>query len=405
MPPAETPDGDREAMRKLQRQLVGQHSLEWLARMADPAESALLERVSLFWHGHFACRSTFGQLAVNQLNTIREHALGSFRELCRGIARDPAMIRYLNNQQNKKNSPNENFARELLELFTIGRGHYAEQDIKEGARAFTGWSSNLRGEYVFRRRQHDFGQKTFLGQTGNWDGDDIIDIILEQPATATFLVKKIWNYFVSAPEEPALIAELSRFYFEQDYHTGQLLRRIFTSDWFYEDRFRGGQIKSPVVLLAGMARQLKVQLSDPRAYLLVLRSLNQTLFNPPNVAGWPGGRAWIDNATLMTRLNLGATVLTDREIDLRFQQAPEETLRPDRRTRRLQASVHLQPYVDWLGDQPMEEAFASLSAFVLGRQPRLSTAQVDALAGDSDPTERVRRLLLVLLSSPEYQLC
>ncbi|MCB0635218.1 MAG: DUF1800 family protein, partial [Lewinella sp.] len=157
---------DPQERQRLLRELLGGQSLDWIKRMADPAESALLERVSLFWHGHFACRILAGPLAAQYLNTIRSHALGSFRELCLGIARTPAMIRFLNNQQNRKDSPNENFARELMELFTIGRGHYSETDIKEAARAFTGWSSNQRGEFVFRRGQHDFGEKTFFGRTG-----------------------------------------------------------------------------------------------------------------------------------------------------------------------------------------------------------------------------------------------
>ena len=398
-------DADRQAMRKLQRQLVGQHATEWLLRMADPEESDLLEKVSLFWHGHFACRSVFGKLAVDQLNTIRQHALGPFRDLCVGIARNPAMIRYLNNQQNRKNSPNENFARELMELFTIGRGNYSEQDIKESARAFTGWSSNLQGNFVFRRGQHDFGEKTFFGRSGRFDGEDIIDILLEQRTTADFLVRKFWRYFVSTTYDEGIIAELSRFYYDSGYHTGQLLRRIFTADWFYEDRFQRCQIKSPVVLIANMIRTLDVQLSDDNAYLFVLRALGQQLFNPPNVAGWPGGRAWIDNATLMTRLNLGATVLTDREIDLRFRQAPEETLRPDRNARRLQASVTLQPFVDWLDGMNIEAAYQELCRYLIGDLPRLQSEQAAGLGDDPDGMERARRLLLVITSSPEYQLC
>ncbi len=403
--PASDEDADRQAMRRLQRQLVGQHKKEWLLRMANPLESDLLERVSLFWHGHFACRSVIGKLAVDQLNTIRQHALGPFRNLCLGIARNPAMIRYLNNQQNRKNSPNENFARELMELFTIGRGQYTEQDIKESARAFTGWSSNLQGNFVFRRRQHDFDMKTFFGKTGRFNGEDIIDILLEQRATAEFLVRKIWRYFVSEVYDERLVAELSQFYYSNNYHTGQLLHHIFSSGWFYEERFRHSQIKSPSVLVAGMIRSLGIELSDDNAYIFVLRSLGQQLFNPPNVAGWPGGRAWIDNATLMTRLNLGATVLTDREIDLRFRKAPEETLQPDRAARRLQATIALQPFANWLDGLSFEAAYDELSTYLIGYKPRLQAEQASALVDDTDGIERARRFLLVLTSSPEFQLC
>ncbi|MDV7393426.1 DUF1800 family protein, partial [Arthrospira platensis SPKY1] len=143
-----------------ERQLVFSLNAKWIHRMASPVASPLLERAALFWHGHFACTSNLGLLASGQLSTLRRHALGNFRDLTLAMARDAAMIRFLNNQQNKKEQPNENFARELMELFTIGRGHYTEQDVKEAARAFTGWSSNLRGEFVFRKFQHDYGAKT-----------------------------------------------------------------------------------------------------------------------------------------------------------------------------------------------------------------------------------------------------
>jgi uncharacterized protein (DUF1800 family) len=204
---------------------------EWLSRMANPQESALLERMCLFWHGHFACDIKSGGLAASYLNTIRKHALGRFGDLAKGIAREPAMIRYLNNQQNRKQSPNENFARELLELFTIGRGNYTEQDIKEAARAFTGWSSNFDGTFRFRRFAHDYGSKTFMNRTGKWDGDDIIDIILEQRATAEFLAAKMYRYFVNPGDDPQHIAQIANHLYDSGYHIGEtveFIMRIFS---------------------------------------------------------------------------------------------------------------------------------------------------------------------------------
>ncbi|MEL6926092.1 MAG: DUF1800 family protein, partial [Bacteroidota bacterium] len=173
-------DQQKAELRREDRKLVAQQNVEWLLRMADEKSSPLLERMTLFWHGHFACITRASKLANAQLNAIRQHALGNFRDLVMAIAKDPSMIRFLNNQQNRKQQPNENFARELMELFTIGRGHYTEQDIKEAARAFTGWSSTLRGEYVFRQRQHDEGTKNFMGRSGNFNGDDIVNILLER---------------------------------------------------------------------------------------------------------------------------------------------------------------------------------------------------------------------------------
>ena len=195
---SELSEVEREDLQKKDRAAVIDINSSWVMRMANSEEPALLERMTLFWHGHFACRSRSGKLAAQQLNTLRKHALGDFKSLLLGIARDPSMIRYLNNQQNKKGSPNENFAREVMELFTMGRGNYTEQDIKEAARAFTGWSSDVAGDYVFRERQHDNGTKTFLGRTGRFGGEDIIDMLLEQKATADFITRKIYRYFVKA---------------------------------------------------------------------------------------------------------------------------------------------------------------------------------------------------------------
>lgn len=398
---AETVMEDR---RQAGRLLTQQYTLEWLDRMAAPAESALLERLTLFWHDHFACRSVFGHLAIRQLNTLREHALGPFRELCLAIARDPAMIRYLNNQQNKKDSPNENFAREVLELFTIGPGHYTEQDIKEAARAFTGWGSTYKGEFRFRAGQHDYGTKTFMGQTGRFDGADIIDIILQQPATATFLVRKFWDYYVSAPADEAMIQTLSQQYFDSGYDTGKLLRSMFTADWFYAKKHPSQQIKSPVVLVTGLRRSLGITFNNPQAQLRLLRALGQTLFDPPNVAGWPGGRSWIDNATLMLRLNLGAGLLTKRELDLRFRDLPELEILSDPQTRKLDAEVNLQPLLNLIKGDDLAEDFQLLSDYLLATPARIDTKDLAGLIDDTTGEERLRRMLLVVFSSPEFQL-
>jgi uncharacterized protein (DUF1800 family) len=171
-------------------------NLAWLTEMID-SEAQLREKMSLFWHGHFACRVVNIYFQQQLLNIIRENALGNFGDLLREVSKSPAMLSFLNNQQNKKQHPNENFAREVMELFTMGRGNYTEEDIKESARAYTGWSFNLSGEFMERPFLHDTGTKTFLGKTGNFDGDDVIDIILEQKATANFITRKIYKYFIN----------------------------------------------------------------------------------------------------------------------------------------------------------------------------------------------------------------
>ena len=249
---------DSEPKKKLikqNRKQVQQQNYEWVLRMGNPEQSALLEKMCLFWHGHFACISRNGQLAFQQLSTIRQHALGNFRDLLLAIAKDTSMIRFLNNQQNRKNNPNENFARELMELFTIGRGHYSEKDIKESARAFTGWSSNLRGEFVFRKRQHDYGMKTFMGKNGRFDGEEIIDILLAKKQTAIFLSRKIYQFFVNDTLDENRVRHLANDFYNSNYNIEKLMRTIFESDWFYEEKNLGTKIKSPIEFMAGIIRK------------------------------------------------------------------------------------------------------------------------------------------------------
>lgn len=205
---------ERLELRKQARKSTSEVAYAWFLRMAEsPVSAQLIEKVSLFWHGHFACRIENPINAVNYLNALRQHGLGNFRDLVLAIARNGAMINYLNNQQNRKDHPNENFARELLELFTIGRGHYTEQDVREAARAFTGWSANFEGKFIFQRQHHDFGVKTFMGHSGNWDGEDIIDLILEQRASARFIASRIYHFFVNSDVDEPMVDQMADLLF------------------------------------------------------------------------------------------------------------------------------------------------------------------------------------------------
>lgn len=379
---------------KKQRQFVAGMGHDWINRMADPAADALLEKMCLFWHGHFACTVRHGVLATRYLNTLRTHALGNFRDLLRAIARDPAMIRFLNNQQNRKASPNENFARELMELFTIGRGNYTETDVKEAARAFTGWSSNLRGEFIFRERQHDFGEKTFMGRTGPLDGDDVIDSILDRKETAVFLAARIFRFFVSTELNQEYITELADVLRASDYDIAVTMRHLFTSEWFYDPVHVGNRIKSPVELMAGLIRQLHITDLPVKGTVGIQRILGQLLFNPPNVAGWPGGRTWIDNSTLLTRLNLAGGILLAADLDL---QLPDDLEGQNRqRLKRLEATIDLVPLRRLTEGSSPTEARRVLADYLL--------APPDP--GNGVTAEATPDLLILrLLSTPEYQLC
>lgn len=390
---------------KEERRLVAQQGSDWLYRMADPAQSALLERVALFWHGHFACQTKFSTLAAAQLNTLRTHALGSFRELTLSMARDVSMIRFLNNQQNRKDSPNENFARELMELFTIGRGHYTEKDVQEAARAFTGWSSNLRGEFLFRPGQHDYGVKTFMNRSGRFDGEDIINRLLEERATAAFITRKVYRYFVNEQVDEDLVAQLAKRYYESDYQMEVLLRAIFESDWFYAPKHIGTKIKSPVDLMAGILRKLNIRFENELSLVFVQRALGQVLFNPPNVAGWAAGKSWIDNSTLTLRLSLAGHLFNSAEVNLRTKGEPED-LEREKGLKKLQATVDVSGIIQLVKGVSDEQIPGVLADFLLPARPAGFLEALDEhLPANISREERIRISTMALMSLPEYQMC
>jgi uncharacterized protein (DUF1800 family) len=246
---------------------------------------------------------------IRQNDLFRRHAFGDFRQLTHAILRDPAMMLFLDTQTSKKGRPNENFAREVMELFTLGEGNYTEQDIREAARAFTGYQLNRRtGEVIHNRRQWDEGKKTVFGKTGNFDGDGVIDLLFEQPAAATCLPSKLWAYFVEDEPPAAVVKELGKTFRANGFRIEPVLREIFLSNAFYDPSVIRNQIKSPVQFLVQMCRELEIA-DLPSAYALDCgRQLGQVLFVPPNVAGWDWGRAWINTNTLLSRYNIAGAV-------------------------------------------------------------------------------------------------
>ena len=299
----------------------------------------LEEKLTLFWHGHFATgnvkvRDT--RMMHQQIEMLRANANGNFRDLLFGILTDPAMLVYLDNGENVKDHPNENFGRELLELFSLGVGNYTETDIREAARAFTGWTNDVL-DFKFDAEQHDFDEKTFLGRTGAFDGDDIIDIILDQPAAAEFMAAKLYRYFVREEIDDTVRADLSATFREAGYELRPLLRRIFLSRDFYSPASYATQVKSPVHLVVSTYRKLELtELPTIPDFNRLTAGLGQTLFNPPNVAGWAGGRTWVTPATLLQRGNLFRDVLypdtdgfwaPDRVVPGVYQQVEERLAR------------------------------------------------------------------------------
>ena len=276
----------------------------WLRQMAETA-TPLTERMVLFWHNHFTSslkKARWPNLMFHQNQLFRRHALGNFRVLLHAVARDPAMVLYLDSNRNRKGKPNENFARELLELFTLGEGNYSEQDIKQAARAFTGWSVNRRsGEFRFRQRWHDQGQKHFMGRSGRFDGDQIIEIILENPRTAEFIVEKLWREFISPQPDLQQVQRWAAQFRKNNYELKPLLRVMLLSKAFRNPANHHLLIKSPAEYLIGTLRMLNLPVPKGRGLALASRRLGQDLLNPPNVKGWPGGNSWITAESLPLR--------------------------------------------------------------------------------------------------------
>ena len=286
-------------------------ALWWAERMLV-TRRPLEEKLTLFWHGHFATGNTKvrdTRMMLRQNEMLRANAAGNFRDLLVGILTDPAMLVYLDNGENRKGHPNENFGRELLELFTMGVGNYTEQDIREAARAFTGWTNDVL-EFRFDPATHDDGEKTFLGQTGAFNGDDIIDIILATPVTADYISAKLYRFFVREELDENTRVSLGATFRDAEYELKPLLRRVFLSRDFYSPAAYATQVKSPVHLVVSTYRKLGLTAlpTIPDFGRLTAR-LGQTLFNPPNVAGWAGGRTWITPASLLERGNLFRDVL------------------------------------------------------------------------------------------------
>ncbi|APY08290.1 hypothetical protein BWZ20_08250 [Winogradskyella sp. J14-2] len=301
-------------IQKKNKKKILELNYEWLKKLIY-SNTLLRERMTLFWANHFVCRERNPLFAQQYNNTLRHYAIGDFRVFVKAISKNAAMLRYLNGKQNRKRKPNENFARELMELFTLGEGHFTEKDIKESARAFTGYSHNFEGGFVFRKLHHDYGFKTFLGKTARFNGDDIIDEILSNKQCARFICQKIYRYFVNPKLNKTHIEAMTDVFFK-DYNIENLMRFVLLSDWFYAEENIGSKIKSPVELLVGIANTVPVTFQRQRDLLVIQKLLGQMLLDPPNVAGWKGDKAWIDANTIMLRLKLPSVLLNNAVISL-----------------------------------------------------------------------------------------
>ncbi|OAJ54088.1 hypothetical protein A6V36_28035 [Paraburkholderia ginsengiterrae] len=277
----------------------------WWVREMLNTPSPLTERMTLFWHNHFTSgqdKVPYPQQMALQNMLLRRDALGNFGELLHDVAKDPAMLQYLDGASNRKGKPNENFAREVMELFTLGEGHYTQRDVSEAARAYTGWSLDPDTQsYVWRANQHDDGVKTVLGETGPFDGDQVLDILLARPETATFITTKLWREFVSDTPDPSRVAPIAAQFRASHYDIKVALRGLFLADAFWDDANRGVLVKSPVDFVVGTLREFDIGYDNTAPFAAEVRTLGENLFYPPNVKGWPGGTTWINSSTLLAR--------------------------------------------------------------------------------------------------------
>jgi len=393
----------REALTRLQRanlQKFQEIRVDWVRRMLV-TRRPLQEKMVFFWHGHLVAGFPgvkSSEYMAMQLELFRRMATGTFKELIDAISRDPAMLEYLDNNSNRKGHPNENYARELMELFTMGIGNYTEQDIKEAARAFTGWTA-VGQQFVFNANQHDTRSKTFLGRTGSLDGTDVINIIFEQPATARWLPRKLFEFFAYLGPEEAILEDLAGVFKASNWSVKAVLRRLFLSALFYSEQTMRAQIKSPVELVVGAVRVLKADTPE----LVLLRAMDlmgQALLFPPNVGGWPRGKGWINTATILVRYNFSNLLLNGAMpgVGGRRQVAARVDHLID-----VSRSATTGQVIDQLIDRLIQAPLGDRRRWALLRALGSNRDDVPFAAGGAQVQERLRTAVHLLMSMPEYQ--
>ena len=389
-----------KGLKEKSREKIIDLNYAWVNRLIHSKE-VLRERMTLFWANHFVCKDN-SILHIQQYNNVlRTHALGDFRAFVKAISKEAAMLKYLNGKQNRKLNPNENFARELMELFTLGEGHYSEKDIKESARAFTGYSHDFEGNFKLRQFHHDNGIKSFLGETGNFDGDDIIDLILENKRCALYISDKIYRYFVNPIPNKTHIEAMADVFFK-DYNIENVMRFVFMSDWFYNDENIGSKIKSPIEFLIGIAKTVPIKFEREKDLLKIQKLLGQTLLDPPNVAGWKGDKAWIDANTIMVRLKLPSVMLNNAMISLKEHGDFNDNFRT-RFFKRNKGKLPFKILPNW-------EAFSNNFMAIEAKDLHLYLIQSLINKGTADYLKTLSKkskqdYCIQLMSLPEYQMC
>lgn len=396
---------DRQQMRDVQHW--------WLKRMIE-SPRPLEEKMTLFWHGHFATNyrtieDSYHMFMQNQM--FRKNAVGNFGKMLYEIIRDPAMIAYLDNNDSRKGRPNENLAREIMELFSLGVGNYTEQDIKEGAKALTGYTFSD-DEFEFQKNNHDTSVKSILGKRGTLDGDDFVSAILEKPACAKYITKKLYRFFAfdypTGRREVDSVCQSAQSQLEgtllgSRYEIKPVLRRLFLSEHFYQPEIMLEQIKSPTQLVVGAMRSLNTPARDLGVLNDAMNLMGQNIFFPPSVKGWDGGRSWINTATLFTRQNILCFMITGKTPSGYDALANREKYDPSF----LLATLDTGGSGD-VASIPPQEAVDLLLRFCLGKSESYNRDVLLSLIqsrGNTLTPDTITQLLLLITAMPEYQLC
>ncbi|HLI96137.1 MAG TPA: DUF1800 domain-containing protein [Candidatus Baltobacteraceae bacterium] len=365
----------------------------WLNRMLT-TPAPLQEKMTLYFHGHFTTaaiqKGVDPQMAFDQNQLFRQYALGNLRNLTWQVSIDPAMLIYLDNATNLAQHPNENYARELMELFTLGVDHYTENDVREAARAWSGWIVNrLTGQARYVPRRHDDGSKTFLGQTGNFSGQNIVEIIYQQPACAEFWANNLLNFFVYNSPEPQLVSAVAALIRASDFNLQPVMSTLLRSNVFYSPRAYRALVKSPVEFVVGTYKTLGLNEIDERAQRALVQ-MGQILFYPPNVAGWPGGANWLTSQTVISRENFVASLVNSPMMD------DASWMNDMPLNARLAASQLVSTILH--GDAS-PSGLAQLADYLNGA----GTSALGMLSGENYP-ERVRGAAYLTMAMPAYQL-
>jgi uncharacterized protein (DUF1800 family) len=395
--PAMATDVQRRAVgmevRRDERTSILELQLWWLNRMLS-TPAPLQEKMALYYHGHFTTaaiqKGVFPSLVYNQNDLYRRSALGNLAQLTMEVSQDPAMLLYLDNAGSSAAHPNENYARELMELFTLGVDHFTENDVREAARAWTGYNVNRRtGEAFFNPRAHDGGSKTFLGQTGNFAGKDVVDIIFSQRQCAAFFAESLLNGFLYNNPEPALIDAVAAMLWKNTYNVAPVMSALLRSNIFYGARAYRALVKSPAEFLVGTYKALGVPTIESTA-LRAMSTMGQVLFYPPNVAGWPGGENWLTSQMMIARQNFVAQLANSPTVaqSAWMTSAPDD---PQAATRTLLASI--------LQGDASPTSVAQIVAYLDGS----GTSALAALSMENRE-ERLRGAAYLTMAMPAYQL-